>query len=151
MANEYEPSKLGILIATESRDIQKEILELVLNIISLKVGIGESICRNKVSSYEEKYLKLMDRSLDLRFALLDVKDMLDEFCANIDSTEERASIISRFMAVKPLLKEIIDFNLALLINIQSLLESKRRSADQIINMMITILALSVAIIIGLYT
>ncbi len=151
MVNEYEPSKVGILVATESRDIQKEILELVLNIISLKIGIGESICRNKISLYEEKYLKLMNRSLDLRFALLDVKTILDELGANIDSIEERASIISRFMDVRPFIKEIIDFNLALLINIQSLLESKRRAADQIINMMIMILALSVAIIIGLYT
>lgn len=151
MANEYEPSKIGIAIAKESRDIQKDIVEMIMNITSLKVGIGESICRNKISLYESDYLELTDKSMDIINNFLDPVDLIDDLYGPKVSLVQRAIIISGFLNMKPMINEIIDFNFTLLIHLQSILESKRSFADQYIMLRISFLALLVSLLALLIT
>jgi len=150
MVNEYEPSKIGVAIANESRDIQKEIVEMIIKVTSLKVGIGESICKNKISLHESNYLKLTDKSMDIINNFLDPVDLIDDLYGPKVSLIQRALIVSGFLHMKPTINEIIDFNFTLLIHLQSILESKRRVADQKISIIISFLALLVAIIIAVY-
>ena len=83
--------------------------------------------------------------MDVINNFLDVKDLIDDLYPKA-SLNERALIITKFMIMKPMIKEIIDFNFTLLTHLQNLLESKRSFADQYIILRISVLALLISIL-----
>ena len=117
-----------------------------MNVTSLKVGIGESICRNKISLYEINYMELTEKSMDVINLFLNPRDLMIDIHGHNITLIQSVLILDGFRLMKPIIKEIMDFNFALLIHLQNLLESKRRFADQKISIIIAVSAILIAII-----
>jgi len=140
-----EPSVLGARIAFDFIELQMEIINMTRTVTSLKIGVGETICRNKLSNLDTKYGKLMEKTMEIVGNWRNPSGLEKEIHGSI-TEEEHALIMAKLIKFQPILRKEMDFALLLSRHLGSLIESKRGSADRRLTLMISIGALLVAIL-----